>query len=83
MTETKTARRTVELPALAGAAEAERLERELEKLEGVVSFSVDAGNRRVRIEWTEATLDWPAIRWFLEEVGYPPGGEPGETEMLA
>jgi hypothetical protein len=42
MTETRTAERTVELPALTG--------------------------------------DWPAIRWFLEQVGHPPGGEP---EMLA
>jgi hypothetical protein len=83
MTETKTSQRTVELPALADTADAERLERELGKLEGVVSCSVDAGSRRVRIEWTEATLDWPAIRWFLEQVGYPPGGEPGEPEMLA
>jgi hypothetical protein len=83
MTETKTSQRTVELPALADTADAERLEQELGKLEGVVLVSVDAGNRRVRIEWTEATLDWPAIRWFLEQVGYPPGGEPGETEMLA
>jgi hypothetical protein len=83
MTETRTTERTVELPALAGAADVERLEHELGNLEGVVSFAVDAANRRVRIEWTEATLDWPAIRWFLEQVGYPPGGEPGEPEMLA
>lgn len=80
MTETRTTERTVELPALTDEAAAERLEHELGNLEGVVSFAVDAANRRVRIEWTEATLDWPAIRWFLEQVGYPPGGEP---EMLA
>jgi hypothetical protein len=27
-------------------------------------------------ETTEATIDWPAIRWFLAHVGHPPGGEP-------
>jgi hypothetical protein len=76
MTETRTAERTVELPALTGEGDVERLERELANFEGVVSFAVDAANHRVRIDWTEATIDWPAIRWFLEQVGYPPGGEP-------
>lgn len=76
MTETKTAEKTVDLPALA-EGDAERLERELGHLEGVVSFAVDAERQRLRIEWTEATIDWPAILWFLEQNGFPPGGEHG------
>ena len=75
MTETKTAERTVHVPALARPEDVERLERELGNLEGVLAAEVEAGGQQVRIEWTEATIDWPAIRWFLEELGYPPAGE--------
>lgn len=75
MTETKTAERTVYVPALARPEDVERLEHELSHLEGVVAAEVDAGGQRVRIEWTEATIDWPAIRWFLEQMGFPPAGE--------
>lgn len=76
MTETRTAEKTVYLPAL-GEGDAERLERELGNLEGVVSFDVDAERQRLRIEWTEATIDWPAILWFLEQAGFPPGAQHG------
>lgn len=75
MTETKTNERTVVVPALGGAEDVERLERELRNLEGVVAAEVEPDEQRVRIEWTEATIDWPAIRWFLEQLGYPPAGE--------
>lgn len=77
MTETKTAEKTVYLPALSGEGDVERLERELGNLEGVVSFDVDAEHQRLRIEWTEATIDWPAILWFLEQTGFAPGAERG------
>lgn len=76
MTETKTAEKTVSLPAL-DEDDAARLERELGHLEGVVSFDVDAAGRRLRIEWTEATIDWPAILWFLEQNGFSPGEHGG------
>lgn len=75
MTETKTAEKTVHVPALAGAVDVERLEREVGKLEGVVAVEVADDLQRVRIEWTEATIDWPAIAFFLEEIGYSPAGE--------
>lgn len=77
MTETKTAEKTVYLPALAGDGDVERLERELGNLEGVVSFEVNADHQRLRVEWTEATIDWPAILWFLEQNGFPPGAQHG------
>ena len=75
MTETKTAERTVHVPALGRPEDVERLEHELRNLEGVIAAEVDAEGQRVRIEWTEATIDWPAIRWFLEQLGFPPAGE--------
>lgn len=75
MTETKTAERTVVVAALGRPEDVERLERELRNLEGVVAARVEPGEQRVRIEWTEATIDWPAIRWFLEQLGFPPAGE--------
>ena len=75
MTETKTAEKTVHVPALAGDEDFERLERELGKLEGVVAAEVDRDGQRVRIEWTEATIDWPAILFFLEEIGFSPASE--------
>ena len=75
MTETKTAEKTVNVPALAGAEDVERLERELGKLEGVVAAEVDGDGQRVRVEWTEATIDWPAILSFLEEIGFSPASE--------
>lgn len=77
MTETKVAERTVYVPALAGDEDAATLERELGKMEGVVEVEVDAARHEVRIVWTEATVDWPAVRWFMEQMGYPPGGEHG------
>lgn len=75
MTETKTNERTVVVPALGRPEDIERLEHELRNLEGVVAAEVEPGEQRVRIEWTEATIDWPAIQWFLEQLGFPPAGE--------
>lgn len=77
MTETKTAEKTVVVPALGTDEDRQRLQRELAHLEGVVAAEVGSDGQRVRIEWTEATIDWPAILWFLEEIGCSPAGEGG------
>lgn len=77
MTETRNAEKTFYVPALGTDEEVERLESRLGNLNGVVSCDVMPDRQRVRIEWTEAMIDWPAILAYLEELGFAPAGEAG------
>jgi copper chaperone CopZ len=65
-------RRRIELPALAGEADAKMVEQALDALPGVANATADIANHHLEVEYDAALIDYQAIMKAVESAGFPP-----------
>jgi len=64
--------RRIRLPALATAADADRVRNALADLAGIEELAIDLPGRRLLVRYDVNRLDYATLVQRLEEAGYPP-----------